>query len=69
MTMLKRIDWKYLKRLIVLPYLLRKLHSIHLKSIFSLQNLVQAKKKLQEEKTTLREGLDRLHFFIDSLKS
>lgn len=32
-------------------------------------NLVQAKKKLLEEKSTLREGLDRLHYFIESLKS
>lgn len=31
-------------------------------------NLVQAKKELVEERNSLRQGLDRLHFFIESLK-
>jgi len=32
------------------------------------QNLVQAKRDLVEERNTLRQGLDKLHFFIESLK-
>lgn len=31
-------------------------------------NLVQAKRDLVEERNTLRQGLDKLHFFIESLK-
>ncbi|XP_078367195.1 uncharacterized protein LOC144651177 isoform X2 [Oculina patagonica] len=33
-----------------------------------MENLAQAKKELSKERTTLQEGLDKLHFFIESLK-